>query len=441
MKYVAVALGLFAATPAIADDGETYLLPHPDAKWWLSGQLNVIGQAQPGFHAPYSGDNSFRPDDHTALSFVATIYAGYAITSTTAFIIAPESAGGTGLSDAFGLAGFTNLDVVRDPSLGAAPYIGRLVVDQIIPLSEGGDTSRDPLHILRRPPRRIEIRAGKLGTVDVFDQSSVGTDSHLQFMNWTVDNNGAYDYAADTRGYTLGVTVEYFAPLWAVRFGEMLMPTVANGIDYDFDLANARGEQLELELHDCIAGYPGIVRILGYLNHANMGSYAEAIAAFRTGIDDVPDVTKYRVPGRTKHGGGISVEHEMPGATRGFMRLGWNDGNNESFAYTEVDNTILIGGDVQGDLWRRPSDKLGLAFVTNGLSDLHRTYLALGGKGFLLGDGRLNYGREDIIESYYTARVYRGVYPAADIQFIAHPGYNRDRGPVVVGSLRLHLEL
>src|SRR5262249_43720201 len=150
------------------------------------------------------------------------------------------------------------------------------------------------------------------------------------------DNNGAYDYAADTRGYTLGVIIEYIAPLWAVRFGEMLMPTVANGIDYDFDIANARGEQLELELHECIAGYPGIVRILGYLNHANMGSYAEAIAAFRTGIDDVPDITKYRVPGRTKHGGGISLEQEMPGATRGFLRLGWNDGNNESFAYTEV---------------------------------------------------------------------------------------------------------
>jgi high affinity Mn2+ porin len=441
VKYVAVALVLFASTPAIADDGETYLLPHPDAKWWLSGQLNVIGQAQPGFHAPYSGENSFRSNDNTALSFVATIYAGYAITPTTAFIIAPESAGGTGLSDALGLAGFTNLDVVRNPSLGAAPYIGRLIVDQIIPLSEDGDTSRDPLHILRRPPRRIEIRAGKFGTVDVFDQNAVGTDSHLQFMNWTVDNNGAYDYAADTRGYTLGVIIEYIAPLWAVRFGEMLMPKVANGIDYDFDIANARGEQLELEIHECIAGYPGIVRILGYLNHANMGSYAEAIAAFRTGIDDVPDVTKYRVPGRTKHGGGISVEHEMPGATRGFLRLGWNDGNNESFAYTEVDNTILVGGDVRGDFWHRPNDKLGLAFVTNGLSDLHATYLALGGKGFLLGDGKLNYGREDIIESYYTARVYRGVYPAADIQFIEHPGYNRDRGPVVVGSLRLHVEL
>jgi len=36
---------------------------------------------------------------------------------------------------------------------------------------------------------------------DFFDMNDVGTDSHSQFLNWTVDNNGAYEYAADTRGY------------------------------------------------------------------------------------------------------------------------------------------------------------------------------------------------------------------------------------------------
>lgn len=440
MKSLVVALVVFAATPAIADD-DAYLLPHPDEKWWLSAQVNVIGQAQPGFHAPYSGDNSFRPGDHTEVSYVATVYLGYAVTPYTALIVAPESAGGGGLSDALGLAGFTNLDVVRNPSLGAAPYIGRAFVDQIIPLSEGGDTSRDPLHILRRPPRRIEILAGKFGTVDFFDQNAVGSDSHLQFMNWTLANNGAYDYAADTRGYTIGAIVEYFAPLWAVRFGEMLMPKVANGIDYDFDIENARGENLELELHECIAGHQGIVRALAYVNHANMGNYNEAIAAFRVGLTDVPDVTQTRVPGRIKYGLGLSVEQEVLADLRVYSRLGWNEGENESFAYTEVDDTIQVGGDLRGEAWHRSLDKVGLAFVTNGLSEPHRTYLALGGKGFLLGDGKLRYGREDIVEAYYTAHAYHGVFPAADLQVIENPGYNRDRGPVVVGSLRLHLEL
>jgi len=442
LRAAALAVAVVAAaSPVRADDG--YLLDHPDAPWWLSGQLNAIGQAQPGFHAPYTGDNSFRPDDHAALSFVITAYAGYEVTPTTAIVIAGESAGGGGLSDAIGIAGFTNLDVVRNPTLGAAPYLGRAFVDQVIPLSDTRPPrDRDPLHVLRAlPERRIEIRAGKLSTVDVFDVNAVGSDSHLQFMNWAVDNNGAYDYAADTRGYTLGLTVEYAEPGWAVRFGELAMPTVANGIDYDLDLAHARGENLELELHDDLGGRPGTVRLLGYINHARMGRYADAIAAVQRGEVAVPDITASRQRGRIKVGAGINAEHELGEGLRGFARLGWNDGATESFAYTEIDNTIALGADLRGTAWSRGDDKLGVAAVSNGLSDDHRRYLALGGKGFLLGDGRLRYGRETLVEAYYTARVHRGSFVATDLQLIARPGYNQDRGPVTVGSLRLHLEL
>ena len=439
MKFL-IAVALLCAT-ARADDG-TYLLPHPDDSWWLSGQLNVIAQGQPGFHAPYTGDNSFRTDDHGAISFVTTVYGGYEITRYTAIVVAGESAGGDGLSSALGIAGFTNLDVVRNPTLGATPYLGRAFIDQVIPLGdERKPAERDPLHVLRSlPVRRLEIRAGKMGTVDVFDQNSVGTDSHLQFMNWAIDNNGAYDYAADTRGYSLGASIDYVDHWGAVRAGVFLMPTVANGIDYDFDLAHARGQQLEVELHDCLAGHPGIVRVLGYLNDAKMGHYDDAIVVSRTG-PDVPDITAVRLVGQTKYGFGVSWEQELAFDARAFFRIGWNDGQTESFAYTEVDNTVLVGGDLKGTHWSRPDDKLGIAFVTNGLSDVHRTYLALGGKGFLLGDGMLHYGREDILESYYTARAYRGISPSLDLQLIERPGYNRDRGPVAVGSFRLHIDL
>ena len=233
-------LVLFAclAVPLVAHADDDALAPHPtDTRWWISGQINAILQAQPGFHDPYEGDNSFHSDKHAALSIVGTVYAGFEITSTTSIVIAGESAGGGGLSDALGLAGFTNLDVVRNPSLGPTPYVARAYIDQIIPLSHAEAHERDPLHIQRTlAPRRIEIMAGKLATAETFDQNSVGTDSHMQFMNWSADNNGAWDYAADTRGYTLGAIIQYIEPLWAVRFGEMLMPTVANGIDYDFDL-------------------------------------------------------------------------------------------------------------------------------------------------------------------------------------------------------------
>lgn len=427
---------MVSAGVARADD--LYLVDHPDARWWLSAQANSILQAQPGFQSPYEGDNSFRPDDHAQISYVATVFAGYELTSTTTIVVTGESAGGGGLSTALGLAGFTNLDVVRNPSLGPAPYFGRAFVTQIIPLDDTMETSdRNPLRIFHRvPAHRIEIHAGKISTVDFFDVNTVGADSHLQFMNWTVDNNGAYDYAADTRGYTVGAVVEYIAPEFAVRYGAMLMPTVANGIDYDTDVAHARGEQLELEVHPRIAGRPGVVRVLGYWNHARMGRYADAIATVRQGIVDTPDVTQTRVTGRLKYGVGINAEQELPCGIRAFMRFGWNEGENESFAYTEVDNTVLAGAD-----WRHGAGKLGVAAVSNGISDSHREYLQLGGKGFILGDGTLHYGRENILEAYYTLRAVRGVFPAADVQVIDSPGYNTDRGPVVVGSLRLHVEI
>jgi hypothetical protein len=444
VSVATIALLSLAAT-AHADDTDAglYLLGHPDAAWWVSGQANSIWQAQPGFDSPYEGDHSFLPGDHHALSFVFTLYAGYELTPNTAIVVAGESAGGDGLSQALGIAGFTNLDVVRNPTLGPAPYVGRAFIDQVIPLSDHREkTDRNPLHILRTlPDHRIEIRAGKFSTVDVFDPNEGATDSHLQFMNWAIDNNGAYDYAADTRGYSLGATIEYDAPLWALRFGEMLMPTVANGEHYDHDIANARGENLELEIHDCVGGHPGLVRVLGFANHAKMGRYEDSIAAFRALEDATPDITKYRVAGRIKYGFGLNAEQELADELHAFGRLGWNEGHYESFAYTEIDNTVLLGAVLRGGRWNRPGDKLGIAFVSNGLSADHKAYLQLGGEGFMLGDGKLHYGREMTVEAYYTARAYRGIFPALDVQLVDNPGYNTDRGPAIVGSVRLHVEI
>src|SRR5258708_3619950 len=204
------------------------------------------------------------------------------------------------------------------------------------------------------PERRIEIRAGKLGMADFFDVNSVGSDSHLQFTNWTVDNNGGYDYAADTRGYTYAAIVEYDAPKWSLRFGEALMPTVANGVDIDWNVANARAENLELELHPA-AGL--VVRLLGYANHANMGSYDEAIAGFLSGHGARPDIIAHRARGRVKTGAGLNVEYAFPSFVRIFARTGWNEGHHESFAYTEVNDSAQAGGDLSGRLWSRTHDR------------------------------------------------------------------------------------
>jgi carbohydrate-selective porin OprB len=205
----------------------------------------------------------------------------------------------------------------------------------------------------------------------------------------------------------------------------------------DWNLARARAENLELELHP-VTGLT--VRLLGFANHANMGSYDAAILGYLAGRDATPDVVEYRQQGRVKTGVGLNLEYEPPSAVRMFARAGWNEGHNESFAYTEVNNTASVGGDLLGAWWHRPADRLGVALVSNGLSQAHREYLAYGGQGFLLGDGALRYGREDIVETYYTAHLWRGLSASTELQYIDHPGYNRDRGPVVVEMLRLHAE-
>jgi high affinity Mn2+ porin len=441
VSLMAIAGGASAQTRADTPPAESAtMFSHPDeSRWWLSGQVNLISQTHGRFPSPYEGDNSLRAEREQALSRLWTIYTGVKLSAHTELLFDIESAGGRGLSDALGLAGFTNLDVVRNPTLGATPYVARAMVHATIPIgSDVVDTTPNALALAAHlATRRIEIRVGKLGMADFFDVNTAGSDSHLQFTNWTVDNNGAYDYAADTRGYTYAAIVEYDTPRWSLRFGEALMPTVANGISIDWHVSRARAENLELELRP-VTGLA--VRLLGYTNHANMGSYEEAIQGYLSGRDAVPDIVAHRVQGRVKTGVGVNTEYKFPNLVRVFARTGWNEGHNESFAYTEVNDSVQAGGDLGGALWSRSQDRWGVALVSNGLSPAHREYLALGGQGFLLGDGALRYGREDIVEMYYTAHLWRGVSASGGLQYIDHPGYNRDRGPVLVEMLRLHLD-
>ena len=215
------------------------------------------------------------------------------------------------------------------------------------------------------------------------------------------------------------------------------MPKVANGIVLDWNVARARGENLEWEWRPSDSA---TVRLFGYANHANMGSYTEAIDAFLSGSGSAPDIEAHRKQGRTKIGTGANVDVALPHGLRVFARTGWNSGDSESFTYTEVNNTVATGADVKAAVWGRPRDRFGLALVSNGLSTPHREYLQLGGLGFLLGDGSLRYGRETIVETYYTAHLWRGLFGSLGGQYIVNPGYNRDRGPILVESARVHID-
>lgn len=328
--------------------------------------------------------------------------------------------------------------------MSGAPYVARLMWHQIIPLTREKEVSaRTPFSLFPElPTRRLEIRLGKMSLVDLFDLNTYGSDTTLQFMNWTVDNNGAYDYAADTRGFTFAAMVEYHDRRWAIRFAEGLMPKVANGIRLDADLSRAHAENIELELHGkVLQHHEGIVRFLSYVNHANMGSYRKAVDNFLAGKTAKPDITAHPLQTTIKYGFGINFEQPFNDWMGLFGRWGWNEGRHEAFAFTEVDQSAQFGVGSNGKPWRRKFDRAGVVFVSNAISRDHQKYLALGGSGFLLGDGRLNYGRENILETYYTLHLWRGVYPSFGLQHINNPGYNRDRGPVLVPTLRLHLEL
>ena len=429
------------------EDPESTFPHFRNTRFWLSGQMNFIYQTHPPFSAAYSGKNSLNPHYDKATSRVMTLYTGVRLNNSTELLVDVEEAAGVGIGNAVGLAGITNLDVVRIPGQGSAlstaPYLARGIIHKVFALSEDKvENDRNALSLFDElPRRRLEIRLGKFSLADFFDQNSAGSDTHFQFTNWTVDQNGAYDYAADTRGYTVGVTADYEDRNWGFRFAEALMPKVANGIDLVWRPWQVHSENFQYELRrGFIPKKEGAVRLLAYTNYANMGIYRDAVAELAEGLVPRPDITNHPWHITRKDGFGINLEQNLTHNVIVFGRFGWNNDKTESFVFTEVGQTFAGGLGAHGALWHRRQDRAGLAFATNAISRDHQTYLAKGGYGFLLGDGALDYGRENIIETYYTAHIWRGVYVAPGLQHITNPGYNRDRGPVLVPSFRLHLE-
>jgi high affinity Mn2+ porin len=424
------------------------MAPHSeDSIYWISGQANIIFQGRLPFHSAYQGTNSFRNSAEYKTSTVGTLFTALrrsrSIRYNTDLIFDLEAAEGRGLSQALGLGGEPNLDVVRNPYLSKSPYVARYEIHQVIGFTEK-TTEQEPGPFALAPSmplRRIEFRVGKLTLPDFFDVNGPGSDTHMQFMNWTVDNNGAWDYAADTRGYSVGGMAEYDDRAWSLRYGIFAMPIVANGIDMDWAFSRANGQNGEFELRrSLLHNRKGVTRLLFFANRAHMGTYREAVDAFLAGIDPTPNITGHEHFGALKYGFGYNTEQEVTENLRAFARFGWNEGKHESFAYTEVDQTVEAGADYAGTRWHRPVDKIGFVAVSNAIKRDHQNYLRFGGLGFLLGDGNLNYGRENIIESYYDWHAWRGMFYSIDMQHVDNPGYNRDRGPAWVGAVRAHVD-
>jgi high affinity Mn2+ porin len=409
---------------------------------FLGAQFTVIGQALAPFPALYRGPNSLTSKGDVKATHTYGLYFGVPLPARLEAYADLEMARGYAVGNAVGLAGITNGDVIRQGSidLGQGPYVARAFLRYNMPLSRELDTAARAMDQLPRlePAAQFEVKLGKLAATDDFDQNRYANSTRTQFTNWALFNNSAWDYAADTRGYSFGLLLAWIEPRWALRVGSYYMPTFANGNVFDTDIRHARGDNVELTVQPTSIGT--VFRLLAYVNHGRMGSYGEALA--RAQASGAPlNVSADDHPGRIKYGLGLNVEQPLAdgGETGAFLRLGWNDGRTEDFVFTEVDRHFSAGAQLAGSHWGRSADRLGLALVLHGLSPLHEAYLARGGTGFLLGDGALNYGFEEILETYYRFQLGHYVELGPGFQAIEHPGYNRDRGPAVLGALRLNV--
>ena len=421
------------------------MFPHSlDSRFWISGQVNLIAQVNAPFYAAYTGPHSFKPAYDSAFSHVETLYTGFQVTHSGEILFDVEQAGGLGLSQTYGIAGFPNLDANKDPTLSQAPYISRIMYHQIIALSPTTtEGARGPLSTFAIvPTRRLELRIGKFAITDFFDNNAVGSDSHLQFMNWAVDQNGGWDFTADPRGYSWGVTCEYQSPRWGARAALVLLTGPNQTDNLEWDLRKANSSVFEFKLHrGFLPKKDGVIRLLGYLNNGNMGVYRYANTQYINGEVPTPEIDNHPQWMTSKYGFGFNFEQVLSRNVLVYGRFGWNNGRTESWSFTEIDQTIGLGLGAIGRMWHRRYDRAGVAFVSNGIKADHAAYLGYGGLGFVLGDGKLSYGRESLLEGYYTAHVWRGLFLGPDLQFVNNPGYNRARGPVWVPSFRIHIEL
>jgi high affinity Mn2+ porin len=403
----------------------------------LHYQATVATQYHPGFPAKYSGTNSLIPGSESATSVVMDLFSGMRLWPGAEAYLQPELSGGRGLSSTLGVAAFPSGEVYRVGNPTPSVSLARLFLRQVVGLGGGRTTQEPGPNQLggSRDRDALTLTVGKVAIPDFVDGVPISNDPHTHFMSWGLFASGAYDYPADTHGYTWGVAADLTVDRWSARGGMFLEPRTANGLDMEWRLGKARGLVAEVERRYEVAGRAGAVRALGFLNDAHMGSYAKALQAAS------PDVTATRAYGRTKAGAAASVNQELAEGLSGFVRASFNDGANETWAFTEIDRSIAFGLVQSGARFGRPSDEAGLGLVVSGLSDLHRRYLAAGGYGFLIGDGGLRYAPEVLAEVYYRLALTAEISLGATYQPIFNPAFNLDRGPVHVLTARLHAAL
>jgi high affinity Mn2+ porin len=403
--------------------------------WSTHYQYTAIDQGHPAFRSPYSGPNSLNPGNRMDETMSATAYLGRTLWQGGALYLDPELNQGFGLSHTTGLAGFSNGEAQKAGEHAPKLNIARFYLVQTIGLGGEQEQVEDDLNQVAgtRDVSRVTIYAGKLAANDLFDNNAYAHDPRNDFLNWSIWEGGAYDYAADQKGFSDGIAAELNQKDWALRAGGFLMPKRSNDRDLETRILQRGGYQAELEERYELYGKSGKLRLLGFVNRGFEGSYAEALSV--PGVD----ITQTRKD-RLKEGFVVNFEQAISDDLGAFARFSYNDGRNEIMSFTDIDRSGLVGVSLKGTAWQRPDDTIGVAGVVNALSRIHAQFLEAGGLGVLVGDGKLSYGTEDIIEAYYRFQVVKPLSLTADYQFVANPAYNRDRGPVSIFALRAHLQ-
>ncbi len=427
------------AAQSVADTSAT------TSKWTFHFQATVIGQKHSGFRSLYRGDNSLADSvEPTAQSLTATIFIGRKLWKGAAFYFNPEVSGGKGLSSAAGVAGALNGETYRVGAVQPQVFIARAYLQQHFRLGKSDDDIADGVNQVadKVPSRRITVSVGKFAIADFYDNNAYGKDPRTQFFNWAIWANGAWDYPANTRGYTEGVVVELFQPKYAVRISTVAVPRIANYHLMEYN-GHAHSETIEFEHQLRFGQRAGKIRFLASGTYSRAPSYQQGLNAI-AGKDTfllnvIRGISENTSFGGRKYGLGLNIDQELSDDIGFFCRLGWNDGKYVTWAFTEIDRTLSGGLVCKGTKWKRRNDVVGIAGVVNGISPEHRDFLAAGGDGFILGDGHLNYGHEAILETYYNAQLNRFLQLTFDYQFVNHPGYNKDRGPVHVFGVRGHI--
>ncbi len=405
--------------------------------WMFHLQNTEVVQGNPGFPSAYSGAQSLPQDVNVRETVSLDFFMGAHLWPGGEIYFNPEYYQGYGLGNSHGVADFPNGEAFK-----SGTSIGNVIIPHLFyrqTFGFGGEQEQlesDQLQLAQKVDvSRLTLNVGEMAFGDTFDDNAYSHDQRGQFMGWTFADSGAFDASSDSENTTYGLTLNLNQKNWALRYGYFLVTKAANGVAWDFDLTKAWQQVLQLDERYTICDHPGTVRFLGWAMSAHMGTYWDTVNSPSAG-EDITQTAAYRI----SYGFAISADQEVTKDFGLFTRLSWRQPNDQEWNFTDMAESLAIGGQLTGTQWNRPNDVIGLGDTVGGLSTGQRTYFNNGGLGVTIGDGKLSYEPENVTELYYNAQLVDHLHLTGDVQQIDNPAYNSDRGPIFVFGARLHID-